>query len=364
MILTYKYRLKGKRSERLLRRYAWAVNQVWNFCVSTQREKQLRWKNGSRAKDLTGFDLINLTSGTSRVLELPAKSVQSVCEQFANNRDQHKKFPRFRRSGSMSRRSLGWIPFSVQARQIDGNAVIYRGDSFRFFGARRRPLPSTAKGGSFVENARGQWFVCFHVEIASDRSLGDGIVGLDLGLKHLAVMSNGKKIDNIRPLATYVKKLAAAQRAGNKARTKAVHCKIANVRRDHLHKASAIIVRENKFIAVGNISTSRLAKTRMAKSVLDAGWSTFRNMLRYKASRHGATFLEVDERFTTQTCSSCGDRASEGRPRGIAGLGIRGWTCSSCGVSHDRDVNAAKNILALGLSVQPRVDESRVAYGR
>jgi transposase len=103
----------------------------------------------------------------------------------------------------------------------------------------------------------------------------------------------------------------------------------------------------------------------MAKSVYDAGWSTSRNTLRYKASRHGGTFREVDEvsTFTTQTCSTTGMLPPE-RPRGIAGLGLREWRCSACGEIHDRDVNAARNILALGLSAQPLVEESRVAYGR
>ncbi len=103
----------------------------------------------------------------------------------------------------------------------------------------------------------------------------------------------------------------------------------------------------------------------MAKSVLDAGWSTSRSALRYKASRHGGTFREVDEvsTFTTQTCSTTGILPPE-RPRGIAGLGVREWRCSACGEIHDRDVNAARNILALGLSAQPPAMESRAAYGR
>jgi IS605 OrfB family transposase len=129
-----------------------------------------------------------------------------------------------------------------------------------------------------------------------------------------------------------------------------------------LHKVSCRIARENSFIAVGNVSASKLAKTRMAKSVLDAGWSNFRNMLRYKASRRGATYCEVDESFTTQTCSACGGLPPE-RPRGIAGLGVREWRCSSCGVTHDRDVNAARNILALALSAQRPVEESRDLVG-
>jgi transposase len=96
----------------------------------------------------------------------------------------------------------------------------------------------------------------------------------------------------------------------------------------------------------------------MAKSVLDSGWATFKAMLNYKASRHSALFIEVDERFTTQTCSHC--NAVSG-PKGIAGLGIREWVCLDCGKRHDRDVNSATNILAIGRSVLPPVGESRLA---
>jgi putative transposase len=94
--------------------------------------------------------------------------------------------------------------------------------------------------------------------------------------------------------------------------------------------------------------------------VLDAGWSMLKGFLAYKASRHQATFLEVSEAFTTQACSCCGDCSTDERPKGIAGLGIREWKCSACGITHDRDRNAALNILALGRSAAPRVDESRV----
>jgi IS605 OrfB family transposase len=144
---------------------------------------------------------------------------------------------------------------------------------------------------------------------------------------------------------------------------RAIHEKIKNCRRDHMHKWTARVAREFRTILVGDVSSSQLARTKMAKSVLDASWSTARNTLRYKASRHGGTYREVDERLTTQTCSTTGIIPPE-RPRGIAGLGIRAWGCSACGEIHDRDVNAARNILRLGLSAQPPTVESRVAHGR
>jgi putative transposase len=95
------------------------------------------------------------------------------------------------------------------------------------------------------------------------------------------------------------------------------------------------------------MSPSKLVKTRMAKSVLDAGWATFKHMLRYKSAIRRGAFVEVSERWSTQTCSDCG---VVGGPKGLEGLGVRRWVCE-CGVSHDRDVNAARNILASGRSV-------------
>ncbi len=140
-------------------------------------------------------------------------------------------------------------------------------------------------------------------------------------------------------------KLAIAQRAGKKNRVRAIHAKVANRRKDSLHQFSTRLVRGYDTVFVGNVSASALAKTRHAKSVLDAGWSAFRSMLRYKCAFAGATFAEVNEAFSTQACSACGSRSG---PKGIAGLGIREWTCGECGAVHDRNVNAAKNILAAG----------------
>ena len=124
-----------------------------------------------------------------------------------------------------------------------------------------------------------------------------------------------------------------------------IHAKIANRRKDDLHKDSSAFVKGYGAIFVGNVSASALASTRMAKSVLDAGWATFRTMLQYKCDSAGVWFEEVNEAFSTQTCSACGARSG---PRGLQGLGIREWSCTECGAQHHRDVNAARNILAAG----------------
>lgn len=202
------------------------------------------------------------------------------------------------------------------------------------------------RAGSFNEDSKGHWY--FNVVVKFDKSALENTksVGIDLGCKEAATDSNGDKVKG-REFRRLEHKLAAAQRAGNKKRARAIHLKIKNRRKDALHKYSRQLVNDNGFIFVGDVSSSKLTKTKMAKSVNDAGWYMLKTMLKYKSDHACIVFEEVNEKYTTQTCSSCGSMPPE-RPKGIAGLGIREWVCSECGAHHDRDVNAAKNILAAG----------------
>jgi IS605 OrfB family transposase len=238
--------------------------------------------------------------------------------------------------------------------KIHDDAATYLKRKFRFW--RSREVEGEYKAGHFVEDARGRWYVVFQSRVSDDRPSGNGRVGIDLGLKDLATLSNGEKVPALRHYRRYEKALAVAQRARNKRRVKAIHAKVMNTRRHHLHVASAKLARENSMIVVGDVSAAKLARTRMAKSVLDAGWSTFRHMLRYKARRHGAVFVEADERYSSQTCSCCG-AIPDSSPKGMSALGMRSWECSDCGAEHDRDVNAARNILRFGLEHQPPTGE-------
>jgi putative transposase len=141
--------------------------------------------------------------------------------------------------------------------------------------------------------------------------------------------------------------LAVSQRANKKDRVKAIHAKIANRRKDFLHKLSTQLVKNHGAIFVGNVNASGLAKTKIAKSVLDAGWSTFRAMLQFKGDDAGCIVRVTNDAFSTQTCSCCKARTG---PKGRSGLNIRNWICEECSTEHDRDTNAAKNILARGLA--------------
>jgi putative transposase len=347
MILTFKFRVKDATTGKHLDRHARAVNFVWNYCCQIQREAEARWKAGRVSRWPSAFDLIKLCTGSAAELGLHSDTVQTVCRQFAASRDQHRRCPRFRSSFG-AKRALGWVPFIPRAMKIDGACARYLKRKFYFW--KSRAIDGKFKAGSFVQDARGRWYVTFLCEVAAAAPKSGPQVGIDLGLKTLAVLSDGREIRNPAHFRRYESALAVAQRAGNKRRAKAIHAKIVNARKHFLHEQSTTLVREFAHIVVGNVSSSKLAKTRMAKSVLDAGWSIFRHMLSYKAQKGGAMYTEADERLTSQTCSDCG---AVGGPKGIAGLGVRRWECSDCGASHDRDVNAARNILRVGAERRP-----------
>lgn len=339
MMLVYRYRVKSLNG--LLNKQAKACNFVWNYCNDRQKDA-LRF----RRPWLTGFDLNKLTTGSSKELGLHSGTVNAVCEQYAKSRSQ-KKRPYLRYRG---KKSLGWVPIKGRELKREGDAFRFAGNTFRVFHSRPLPEGKIKDGTNFSQDSLGNWFLNIVIDVPLDPAAARQPVrgiGIDLGLKEFATLSTGEKIDAQRLYRNSEGELAKAQRARKKRRVKAIHTKIANRRNDFLHKLSNRLVQEFDYIAVGNVNSSGLAKTNLSKSVLDAGWSSFRNKLAYKAIRHGAWFDEVSERFTTQTCSNCGT-LPDSRPSGIAGLGIREWQCSNCGCSHDRDVNAAKNILRLG----------------
>jgi IS605 OrfB family transposase len=171
-------------------------------------------------------------------------------------------------------------------------------------------------------------------------------LGIDLGLKDFATDSNGEKVEAPRFCRDLEPALAVAQRAGNEKRVRALHAKISNRRKDFLHKLATAQAQSASAIFVGDVAASALTRTGMSKSVLDAGWASYRTMLQYKCEDAGVWFAQVDEGCPTQDGHVCGTRAG---PKGRAQLAVRRWTCPTCGTDHDRDVNAARNIRARGL---------------
>ena len=338
VILTYRYRIKDATAAKRLRAHARAVNYVWNYCGEVQEAARRQEKHWPSA-----FDLIKLTTGSSALLGLHSKTVQAVCTQFVANRNAARRRPHWR-----GKKSLGWIPFAAaRAIKLDGDAVIYLKRRYRLW--RSRPTGGKIKTGCFAQDARGRWYLSLQVAIAESQTCGAGEIGVDLGLNTLATLSDGRKIENPRHFKKYRAVLAKAQRAGNKKRARAIHAKIANARRHYLHVQSTKLVRENRLIVVGNVVTKSLRHRSLRKSAIDASWSEFRSQLRYKASRHGARYIEADETGSSASCSACGARSG---PEGQKGLRVRAWVCDCCGTRHDRDTNAAKNLL-LGAERRP-----------
>jgi putative transposase len=336
IIKVYRYRVKSLNG--LLNQQARAVNYVWNFFNDTQKHA-LKWGK----KWPTAYDFEKLTAGSSKELGLHADTISAVSAQYVKSRNASKR-PCLRYRG---KRNLAWIPLKGRNLKREGDAFRFNGDTYRVFGSRTLPDGKIRDGCSFARDARGNWYLNIAIEIAdvAARDIKSGI-GIDLGLKQFAALSNGETIPNDRFGRAAADKLAKAQRARkHKRHISKLHAKVANARADFQHKVSLDIARRFDYIAVGDVSSVNLAKTKMAKSVYDASWSSFKNMLRYKAIAHGATFEEVNESFSSVTCSACGSRSG---PSGLKGLRIRGWACTDCGVIHDRDVNGALNILRSG----------------
>jgi len=337
MIKTFQYCVKDSVTRKHLDAHARAVNFVWNFCNDTQKHA-LKW----RKKWLSGFDLSNLCAGSSRELNLHSQTIQAICEEYAQRRaDKKRPFLRYR-----GKRHLGWVPFKASGIRLAEGGFVYQKRLYKAWVSRDLPEGAVVKAGSFSCDSQGHWFINITAALPDLHILpAPKELGIDLGLKDFAAFSDGPPIASQQFYRDQQAALGLSQRAKKKQRTRSIHQKIANRRKDFLHTLSTRLVHEHGFIAVGNVNASKLTQTKMAKSVLDAGWSSFRDMLRYKAIAHGATVLEVNEAFSTVTCSCCLDRTG---PKGVAGLRIREWTCSTCNAVHDRDTNAARNILRLG----------------
>lgn len=340
MISTYKFRLKDSAKRDTLKGLAGNVNFVWNFANEVIKR---RWKE-SRLYTSRG-ELSLLLKGSSKLLGINSQSIQAVAYECLLRTQKAKKLVRFR-SG---KKNLGWIPFNGQTVKFHGGYIDYAGERFRLWQHRVLPPGAVIKTGSFSEDARGRWYVNLTCEVPDtlvlDRPKKGTSVGIDPGLKTVLTTSDGETFERRNLTTEFEFKLAKAQRRGKKKQAKKVHAKIKNTRRDFNHKASLDLARRYQTIFFGDASSRKLTKTRMAKGVMDAGWYEIKQFLRYKTMRRAGILLEVSERTSTVTCSVCLRRTG---PSGLSGLRVREWTCGACGAVHDRDINAAKNILRLG----------------
>jgi putative transposase len=220
-----------------------------------------------------------------------------------------------------------------------------------------RPLPSEPSSVTIIKDAAERYFLSFVVEVQPETmTTNDNEVGIDLGIKTFATLSDGQKFDAPKPLKKKLKKLrrlnkklskktmGSKRRERTKLRLARLHTKIKDTRKDFLHKLSTRIINENQVIVLEDLNVSGMVRNRkLSKAIGDLGWRQFRTFLEGKAEKSGRDFRVISRwEPTTQKCSCCGFVG------GKLDLSVRGWTCLNCGTVHDRDENAAKNILVAG----------------
>jgi transposase len=328
MVVTYKFKLRNKRL-RSLQQAASKANFVWNYCnqISCKAIKDLH-------RFLTGYDLANLTSGTAKMLNVSSVTIQAVCETYAKSRKQaHKRKLRWRNG-----KSLGWVPFKSNAIKIQDDKIKFCGTWYRFF--KSQEIEGEILTGAFVQDATREWYVCITCEVNPlPKAPIEDPIGIDLGLTSIATTSNEERFENPRTYRKNELKLAKAQRYRKRKQATRIYRKIKRIRQDNLHKISTKLARTYQKIFVGDLNL------KSTKSTNDSAYRGLVKLLEYKVSRRQGVFLLVGEFGTTQTCCAC---LAKSGPSGVEGLAEREWTCGSCKQTHDRDINAAKNILRLG----------------
>jgi putative transposase len=320
------------------------VNQVWNYANEISFKAARPFAGPPRW--LSGFDLDKLTAGATEYFEhIGSDTIQRVNAEFATRRRQFQKAKLRWRVSRGAKRSLGWIPFKTAQLKRKTKSLRFSGKAIRVF------QPELLHGvmwktGCFAQDAVGDWWLCLPVELRVERcEATNDEVGLDLGLKTTVATDDSDKLEAGHFYRSIEQQIAQAQQRGHKRQAKRLHRTAARRRKDALHQFSRRIVDKYQNIFVGDVSSTQLVKTRMAKSVLDAGWGMLKTQLLYKGQQAGRCVRIISEKNTTRTCSSC--RALTG-PAGLDMLDVRSWICVRCGVTHDRDVNAARNILFAG----------------
>lgn len=279
-MITYQYRIKDSPHRKHLIRLSYAVNYVWNYCNEVSMLALRR-----DGKWLSAYDLHKLTAGCAAELGLHAHTIQRIGTEYVKQRQQFRKR---RLSWRSRKRHLGWIPFKVNGIKLIGDAIRYAGRLFRLWLS--RDVEGVIKEGSFTQDARGRWYVNLQCEVEdATEPVGQAEVGIDLGVKDQIACSDMRDPYSRENLTRqHEDELALAQRAGKKKRIKAIHAKIKNKRKDWAHKVTTAIARRAKRIVVGDVSSTKLAKTKLAKSTYDAAWGIVRHQPSLQRRKGGA----------------------------------------------------------------------------
>ena len=289
------------------------------------------------------------------------QSLQNLQEAYNNffkglKKKQRVGFPRFKKKSNRNSVTLTKVGFSYK------NGEIFIAKSRKKLNIRwSRQLPSEDISSITISlTPSGKWFISILVDDLNDYTLPlcERIMGIDLGIETFVTLSTGEKVKmpDLKPHYEKLKKLQKkhskkknGSKNKNKARIKVTrqHEKITNIREDFHHKLSTRLIHENQVVVMEDLNVSGMVKNRkLARAISQQGWYQFLTFLKYKAIMYGRELIQVDRFYpSSKTCSSCGV-IQQSLP-----LSVREWTCESCGAVHDRDINAAKNLMALGTSV-------------
>ena len=350
---TYKYRLKPTEEQKvLIEKHLWCCRFVWNTYLEERikayekDEKTLTYYDNAKALTQLKKELVWLKEVNSQSLQAIPKDLNLAYERFFKKIS---KFPKFKSKKNPKK----WfhIPQHIQLRGL--KLVIPKFKEWIKV-ILHRPLTWTIRNATITKD--NTWYyvslVCEDQVISLPTIEKD--IGLDMGLSHFCITSNWDKIANPKFLRTMEDKLVKVQSYYSRHKGKRslrklqrLHSKIANQRKDFLHKLSTKLINENQVICLEDLNVKGMMKNhRLAKSISDVGWWMFVNFLQYKAEWHGRTVVVIDRYFpSSKTCSCCGNVKEELK------LSERMYHCENCWETLDRDINAAKNILKQGLKL-------------
>lgn len=358
MNLSYKYRLYPNRIQRgFLNRMLDIHRTIYNDALTERREAWKRcgvsisyYDQANQLKPIREFDEDAAWCNFSSLQQTLRRLRKSFDGFFRRVKAGEKAgYPRYKGRGWF--KSVCYV-YDDGIRLRDGRLYVQNIGLIRIF--QHRPLPDDAeiKMAILKRDGLGNWFVILQLELPDPNSapVGRPAVGIDMGLETFAALSTGETIDNPRWFRASEEKLSVLQRRRSRCKRgsgkyrelsrqiRRLHERTANQRRDFHHKLSDEIVKRFGLVAVEDLNIKGLARSHVSKSIGDAGWGNFLNMLFYKAGRAGGQFVAVNPNGTSQYCSECGCRVEKS-------LSVRVHSCPHCGLVLNRDVNAARNVL-------------------
>ena len=286
-------------------------------------------------------------------------SVDNLLDSYDRFFDKHGGFPKFKsKHESKQSFTVRCSPSVIRNCRFDNNRVWIPNLKTLVKFKQHRKIEGVVKSYTITRESTGKWYISFLCHIATPQKIEkDGVIGLDFGVIDFFTDSNGNKVPARKFLRSMESKLKKMQRAlAKKARGSnnykklkqkiaRLHDYILNCRKDANQKLSTILVNENQVISIEDLAINKMSRNhKLAKSLLDEGWYQFTSMLDYKMKWYGGSIIKIDRFYpSSKTCSACGYKVSK------MPLNIREWVCPDCGCVHDRDINAAQNILTEGL---------------